>query len=1124
MSREKPQTHRTVRLFSFILALCIAGISAPSYADTLASVKITAVQITGATAKDEFIEITNTGTISVQLEGWRLSRATAAGTISNLLTTLPSHELAPSTSLRIAHAEYTGSPPAAFLYSTAQSIAEDNSVVLYADSGKTIVDLVGFGTASLVETAPAQNPPAGVALQRKQSGDVFQDTDNNANDFTVAVASPEPSPSPTPNPTPQPQPSPAPTPTPSSGTIHFSEVYPIPHDTEDEWIEFEVQGGDVDLTGWKIFDAAREIHAFSGSLTTGFALFTFTNTLNNTGETLTLRNPAGDTEELVVWGAGGLVPKEGESIINVSGTWTRTTIPTKGVANQSAAPPPQAGPPLAEAPSSSHSFIPGDVVINEFMAAPTDDGGEWIELYNRSSIEIDLEGWKIEEGSERTTSLSGRIGTDGHKRFLVIEDVQGALNNDGDTILLRDPSTQIISAVTYGTWGGDSAHAAPRPVPGASTARKRDGQDSGNSTDDFAVTARPTKGTPNIVEIAASASARALIISELFPNPKGGDDGEFIELANTSSESVSLEGWTITDSTGVRVPLSRIVIPPAIAPRGFLMLLRAKTHIALNNTGGESVQLYPPNALEPSSTVRYTESAPEEWSYAFSDGVYTWTASPTPGKANIVILPNRPPVAAIDGDDTILINTPLTLDASDTQDPDGDVLTYIWTLPNGTAQGSRITMLFDRPGTFTISTEARDPDGANDTAKHRVTVTSGEMKAERPTLPKPSHTPVINEVLANPEGDDDGEFIELLNPFDTPIALEGVAIDDAVGGSRPWTLPEGTTIAPRGFLVLWHEDTGITLNNTGDSVRLLRPDGSVATEVSIPKSAEGVSFDSASGIARATTSPSPGSVNTVTAATLSSSEKTSDTSEVSAAVIPLDESRTKKSGSRVTVEGTVIAPSGRLGKYFYLDGLKVSYGSIPITQLAIGDHVRVTGTLGSRSGEEQLTLKAPEDLVLLGNEDPPEARVIGGGELDESLIGRLVQITGTLTRRVGKNLYITGDGDMRVYLAAPLTVDLPSPSDAATLTITGVVSKTTSGLRILPRSDADITTERVLGTATIAEESSEAPAPLTIHPEARARMVTKVLLGIIALLALAMAIVHYGKREKDLHQEKSMVQ
>ena len=76
-------------------------------------------------------------------------------------------------------------------------------------------------------------------------------------------------------------------------------------------------------------------------------------------------------------------------------------------------------------------------------------------------------------------------------------------------------------------------------------------------------------------------------------------------------------------------------------------------------------------------------------------------------------------------------------------------------------------------------------------------------------------------------GDTNDEYIELFNANDFAVDLGGWQVDDvAGGGSSPYTLPAGTTLAAHGFLALWSRDTRIALNNSGgDAVRLLRPDG-----------------------------------------------------------------------------------------------------------------------------------------------------------------------------------------------------------------------------------------------------------------------------------------------------------
>src|SRR5262249_41993918 len=85
-------------------------------------------------------------------------------------------------------------------------------------------------------------------------------------------------------------------------------------------------------------------------------------------------------------------------------------------------------------------------------------------------------------------------------------------------------------------------------------------------------------------------------------------------------------------------------------------------------------------------------------------------------------------------------------------------------------------------------------------------------------------------------------------------------IDDIDGGGAPYTLPANTTIAAGGYLVITLPSA--LLNNDGDSVRLLRPDGMVVDAASYTSSAadasrtrgpDGTWYDS--------DAPTPGSAN-----------------------------------------------------------------------------------------------------------------------------------------------------------------------------------------------------------------------------------------------------------------------
>ena len=100
----------------------------------------------------------------------------------------------------------------------------------------------------------------------------------------------------------------------------------------------------------------------------------------------------------------------------------------------------------------------------------------------------------------------------------------------------------------------------------------------------------------------------------------------------------------------------------------------------------------------------------------------------------------------------------------------------------------------------------------------------------------------LNEYLPDPASDWNGdgqataedEYIEIYNSNPVAVDLSGWMLDDvddgaavSPDGSRPYVLPPGTIVSARGFLTLFRSQSGVVLNNDGDWVRLLRPDGLV---------------------------------------------------------------------------------------------------------------------------------------------------------------------------------------------------------------------------------------------------------------------------------------------------------
>lgn len=92
-------------------------------------------------------------------------------------------------------------------------------------------------------------------------------------------------------------------------------------------------------------------------------------------------------------------------------------------------------------------YATGVVIINEFMSRPS-SGDEWVELYNTTSASIALDGWTIEDASGKAIALSGTLPS---YEFGVASHASGYLNNEGDSIILIDPSGNTIDMIVYGT-------------------------------------------------------------------------------------------------------------------------------------------------------------------------------------------------------------------------------------------------------------------------------------------------------------------------------------------------------------------------------------------------------------------------------------------------------------------------------------------------------------------------------------------------------------------------------------------------------------------------------------------------------------------------------------------------
>lgn len=119
---------------------------------------------------------------------------------------------------------------------------------------------------------------------------------------------------------------------------------------------------------------------------------------------------------------------------------------------------------------------------------------------------------------------------------------------------------------------------------------------------------------------------------------------------------------------------------------------------------------------------------------------------------------------------------------------------------------------------------------AKNSAGKEISVDGSEFELVQPVYSK---NIIVNEVLPHPSVTADNEFIELYNSGAEDVDLEGWFLDDiASGGSTPYEIPAEKIISAGGYLVFYKTETKLSLNDTGDSARLLFPDGNMASACS----------------------------------------------------------------------------------------------------------------------------------------------------------------------------------------------------------------------------------------------------------------------------------------------------
>ena len=308
------------------------------------------------------------------------------------------------------------------------------------------------------------------------------------------------------------------------------------------------------------------------------------------------------------------------------------------------------------------SVEPLNIVINEiaWMGTKANSSDEWIELYNNTNQDINLEDWALYEGETLIESLTNIIKANSY--YLIertddstIQNIAASqepsswggygLNNNGEHLKLLNQESIIIDEVNCSEgWfagKGDSLHKTMERVNFQEIGSSLNNWQTNSSNERIALDSQnnPINGTPNaknsIViinqkeEITYSSN---IIINEILPSPEGADsENEWIELKNQGNQKVSLFNWSVRDKKGT---INTYVFPEEtiIESQGFLVLIRPITNITLNNSE-DGLELIQPDQNIIDSVDYINASIGESYNYINSE--WTWSDQPSPNSLNL---------------------------------------------------------------------------------------------------------------------------------------------------------------------------------------------------------------------------------------------------------------------------------------------------------------------------------------------------------------------------------------------------------------------------------------------------------------------------------------------------------
>ncbi len=769
-----------------------------------------------------------------------------------------------------------------------------------------------------------------------------------------------------------------------------------------------------------------------------------------------------------------------------------------------------------------------DIFINEiaWMGTDVSSNDEWLELYNASSSDVILDGWRLHTQDQGIDIvLQGSISAQNYFLLERTDDTSvlmqtadfiytGSLSNNGEYLELLNKENEVIDSLdnqnawiagdniskqtmardSNGNWfNSQNPLGTPRAIN--SLASSTDKINEKGTTTEALLGAKvnvdfsDNKQVNNKDKLVKKKNKKInIIISEILPNPLGNDEQkEFIELYNPKSSNVDLSGWQLEDESGYHFVFPRGQI---ILSKGFLIFYRQETKLALNNNG-DRLNLYQYNRKTAVDKIRY-KIARENLSYNCLDKNRNqlgkianvpceWSEVITPGEINHIQIPNRAPLVDFSVSEFLFARRPIIFDSSDTVDLDEDILQYFWNFDDGF-----VSMLpqpehtYAQAGTYQINLQVSDGQLQSSLNKTIVVMDWQVNEAKIATIAKEENWNkiIIDKLLPNPKGvDSDNEWVEIVNQGTSKVNLLHWQLDDAPGGSRPYIFNETVFLSPGEKYLFSREDTKVALNNTHDEVRLLAPNKQVVDLVHYEHAPEaGIYIRQQQNNWQWLTKADNEEKQSLIKFRRSVKHAVANKQDNKTLFINLELLNINYLHKNIKLQGVVSAVPGTLAKqYFYISatssGLQIYNYKKDFPVLAIGDLLNVWGEVVQSQGELRLKIKDKNSLRILQVKQNIPVALFTCAEAANARTGRVIKINGQITEKRGNKLFLDdGSGEILIYIKSNVDIDMNIIAVNDQVAVEGIVSLIKDKKIILPRSKKDI---KILSSQSEIESSGE---------------------------------------------------